>query len=304
MVHPLIGYNEKLLVGGRRHIHLQSSIDQDIAHAVRHDDGMAGNTQIKTVGEQLTELHSHQPAFGQECSVAFHDAEETPGCALAEDHRLAAQSTHLGSPDIEDIAMACQKGQVEIALISSQTIAQSGAIHKQRQTVLPAYCIEIFNLFGAIQCSHLRRETHIDHSRLGNMVTALVALKHLHKPVEHTGVQAPVVSRQSDDLVAESLHGTCLMHIDVTCFGTNDCLIRPQHSIYHRGVGLSTAGEKKHIRIGSVTSLLDTFHRLLCITVESIGQCLLTIGVDKCLDDIGMRPVVIVAFKGNHGWMI
>ena len=103
--------DDELLVGRRVDKERIALALEDVLHAHCHVDGMAGNVEIKAVGEQGIELNAYEPSLCHQCSVLFCDREEVRmGIAVSEDDCFATQGTDLRAADVEYVAVLGEIG--------------------------------------------------------------------------------------------------------------------------------------------------------------------------------------------------
>lgn len=144
-----IGQNDELLVGGRVDVELIALLLEYLLHAHGHIVSMAGQFHVEVVGEQRFKLEAYQRPFGNDGAMLLLDAEEVlVGRTVGEDDGLAAPGPYLGSSYVEDIAVARQIGQRDVAAVSRQAVAQTGAVDVERNLIALAYLVDVVELAG------------------------------------------------------------------------------------------------------------------------------------------------------------
>ena len=144
-----IGQNDELLVGGRVDVELIALLLEDLLHAHGHIVSVAGQFHVEVVGEQRLELEAYQCPFGNDGAVLLLDAEEVlVGGTVGEDDGLAAPGPYLGASDVEDIAVARQVGQRDVAAVGREPVAQTGAVDIERNLIALAYLVDVVELAG------------------------------------------------------------------------------------------------------------------------------------------------------------
>ena len=259
-------------------------IEEQLAQAESHTDGVAGNVEIETVGEQRVELYTGQSALGQQGPMLLDDVEEVAGCIVTgEYYRLAAEGTHLRAADIKDVAMAGQPGQVEIACLRHQPIAQAGTVNEQWHFVCLAEVVDSLDFGSLVECAEFGGGGDIDNAGYDHVLIDGVGIEAVVKVVKIFGSHLTVVLGQGDDFVAAGLNGPRLMYVDVAGIYGYDALVARQHTINNGGIGLRAAHEEIDVGIGALAGLSDFLAGLVAPDVGAVGGTLHLVGVDKML---------------------
>ena len=119
-------------------------------------------------------------------------------------------------------------------------------------------------------------------------------------PADLPGGDLPVLGWQREHLVAAGLDGSCLMDVDVPRLGTQGSLVGPEDRGNHGGVGLGASHQKLHRRLRGLTGLADELPGVVTVGVQAVARCLLQIGLHQSLQNFGVGPLPVVAFKPNH----
>ena len=296
--HGFVGQDNKLLVGGRVDEELAALLLENLLHAHGHIDGVARQLEIQIVRKQRIKLQTYQCSLGYDGTMLLLDGEEVlVGLTVGEDDSLATEGANLRATNVEDVTVAGQVGQGDVAPLGHQSVAQSGTIYIKRYVVVLAYLIDIVQLLGRIQRTQLRREGDVHQS--GEYSMGIVAVVHevVQILVERLGIHLAQFARQRDDLVLGELYGTGLMDVDMTCVYTDDTLILIEHGVDGGGIGLRAARQEKYLGIGHPDSLTDAPLGTLRERVKTIGCGFLIVILDEVLQHFRVGTVVIITFK-------
>ena len=98
--------------------------------------------------------------------------------------------------------------------------------------------------------------------------------------------------------MAAALDGPSLVDVDVGCRRRHHALMGAQQRVDDHGIGLCAADEEEHIGFGAFAGLAYLFLGLLAPCVEAIGEVGVVVGLYQSAQHVGVRTVVVVAFKG------
>ena len=152
----LVRQDDKLLVGGRVDEELAAFLLEDLFHLHGHLDGVARELEVEVVSEQGLKLQTNERSLGNDGTVLLLNREEVlVGLTVGEDHCLATERTNLRATNIENIAVACQIGQGDVATFCHQSVAQTCTVNIQWYVVVLADLIDVVQLLSAIKRTQL-----------------------------------------------------------------------------------------------------------------------------------------------------
>ena len=115
--------------------------------------------------------------------------------------------------------------------------------------------------------------------------------------VEGHGLQFAVFFGQGDDLVFRELHGSGLMHVDMSRTDADDAFILVEHRVDGRCIGLSTACQEENLSIGQAAGFANACLRTITEFVEAIGCWLGAVVLHEVVNYLLTSSVVVVAFE-------
>ena len=93
------------------------------------------------------------------------------------------------------------------------------------------------------------------------------------------------------------LHGTSLVHVDMTAADTDNTLILIEHRIDGSGIGLRTSRQEKDLRIRQTTGLADTSLGTFRELVEAIWCRPRIVILHEVVDHLLTGSIVIITFE-------
>ena len=157
--------------------------------------------------------------------------------------------------------------------------------------------VECAKLFLRVDKSHLCRQRDIDYPRLHLVLMAGIVKETLHIGSQLLRRELSIGRGQGKHLVSEGLHSSSLMHVDMCHFGSDDALTRSEQGVDHRRIGLCAANKEVDLCRTHLAGLPNLFFSLLTIGVIAVAGSLLLVRLNHPLQNLGLHPVVIIAFK-------
>ena len=262
---------------------------------------MAGNLQIQVIGKERIKLDAKQSALGQQSSMLFDGGEEVlRGRIMGEHNCLAAQCADLGSADIEAVAVIGNIRKGHISLIAHQAIAHPGPVQIQRQLIFAAYLGQGSELSLRIQRTALCRMRDIDHAGKYHVLMICIAPESFQQRNKLFRNDLSIMFGERHDLMASELNRTGFVDVDMAALCTDNALIRGQIRVDHSGIGLSTAGEEKHVSVGAGAGLTNLRLGALTEAVVAVAHFHIHIRLHKTTENFRVCTAVIVIFKRQH----
>ena len=129
-------------------------------------------------GEESQELETDEGSLGNDGAVLLLDGEEVlVGGAVGEDDSLAAEGAYLGAANVEDVAVAGEERQGDIALGRHEAVAETGTVDVEGQVVAATDVVETGELLGAVEGAELCGEGDVDQSGMDGMVAVAVVIE-------------------------------------------------------------------------------------------------------------------------------
>ena len=106
---------------------------------------MAGNVEVKVVGEERFKLESEQAPLGKHSAVLLDAVAEVAHQGMGFAHNsLAEKCTHLGATDVKDVGKASNVRERNVASRAGKTVPQASTVNKEGKFVLSAHLVECF----------------------------------------------------------------------------------------------------------------------------------------------------------------
>ena len=290
-----------MLIGRRIQEEFVTLVQEQFLQLHSQVNGALGYLEVQSVREQGVKLDAQQAAFGHQGTVLFHHGKEVlRSLSGRENHGLAAEGAYLGTADGEDVAEPGQILDGDVAGGAHKAVTQTGTVHKQRQGVFLTHCVNIREFLLGIERTVLRREGNIHHTGEDHMVVGTVGVITFQIVLKILGRHFAFPLRQRQYLVAGVFHSAGFVHGNVAGLGRHNALVVPEHGGNDGGIGLGTAGEEEHLRLGAAHRFADAGFGRSRETICPIPGLLYEIGSDKALQDSRMGAFVVIAGKRDH----
>ena len=120
----------------------------------------------------------------------------------------------------------------------------------------------------------------VDHAWLHGLIAVVVGVVRLAVLAQRGGGYLAVDGRQREYLAPRGLDGSGLVHVYVAGLRAHDALVRQEHGVDDREVGLGPAGEEvDRGLVPEAAGCADIAAGAVGVHVEPIGQGLIEIGL-------------------------
>ena len=230
--------------------------------------------------------------------MLLDDVEEVARSVVTREyHGLTTEGSHLGTSNVEHVAVAGQPGEVEVAAVGHEAVAETGTVDEERHVVLLAEVVEPFYFSRRIDSAELGWEGDVDDTGYDHVLIDGVGIEARVEVLQVVGTQFPVVRWQDDDFVPTGLDGSRLVYVDMSAVDGDDTLVARQDAIDDGSICLSTAYEEVDVGIGALTCLAYFLTRRLTPLVEAIRLTLLIVALYEAAQHVRVGTVIIVALE-------
>ncbi len=294
-------HGEKLLIGRRVQIQLQSLCCQALPDGHRGVDGISGNLQIVVVCEQDIELHANQPSLGKYASGHLPDGEEIlRQRRIGEHDSLAEKGTDFGAADVEHITAVCQVFQRDIRIIGCKLVSKPRAVNEQGDMVFPTDFVKVLKFLPGVQGAILGRIGDIDHARTNLMLPVLIFIEKTDIGLYLACTDLSIFGREGQNLVSGGFHSACFVESDMCGIRAHDAEGWAQNRADDRGDRIGSSDHKVHDGIRFSARGLDLFRSGCAVSVHSVSDILLKVDLFQFFQDQRVAALHVITFKVKH----